>query len=100
MRIMETTTQTLLSQAQSLIGKTIIADGWQYDNSGMISGKITEIKKGRFGDLEYIVCVEPNSPFSMYSFTFKSSHIEILLAEGKLPIANKFLNSGTNAQIK
>ena len=98
---METTqAQTLLSQAQSLIGKTIIADGWQRDNSGSISGIITEIKKGRFGDLEYIVCVEPNSPYSMGSFTFKSSHIEILLAEGKLPEANKFLNSGTNAKIQ
>ena len=90
---METSTSTsLLSRSQSLIGKSIIADGWQYDNSGFISGVITEIKKGLFGDLEYIVCVEPNSPFSMNDFTFKSSHIEILLAEGKLPIANKFLN--------
>ena len=98
---METTqAQSILSQAQSLIGKSIIADGWQRDNGGMISGIITEIKKGRFGDLEYIVCVEPNSPHSMDSFTFKSSHIEILLAEGKLPEANRLLNSGTNAKIQ
>ena len=97
---METSTQTILSRAQSLIGKSIIADGWQRDNGGMISGIITEITKGRFGDLEYIVCVEPNSPYSMDSFTFKSSHIEILLAEGKLPEANRLLNSGTNAKIQ
>ena len=97
---METTqTQTILSQAQSLIGKSISAYGWQRDNSGSISGIITEIKKGRFGDLEYIVCVKPDSPLSMDSFTFKSSHIEILLAEGKLPEANRLLNSGTNAEI-
>jgi len=93
-------TQSLLSQAQSLIGKTIFAEGWQRDNGGFISGKITEVKKGRFGDLEYIVCVEPNSPLSMNDFTFKTKHLEILLAEGKLPIANKFLNSGTNAKIE
>lgn len=97
---METTTNTLLSRSQSLIGKTISAQGWQRDNSGSISGIITEIIKGRFGDLEYIVCVEPNSPFSMNDFTFTSRHLEILLADGKLPEANKFLNSGTNAEIK
>ena len=96
---METSTQSILSRSQSLIGKQISAYGWQRDNSGSISGIITEIKKGRFGDLEYIVYVKPDSPLSMDSFTFKSSHIEILLAEGKLPEANKFLNSGTNAEI-
>lgn len=97
---METTTQTLLSQAQSLIGKSIIADAWQYDNSGFISGIITEIKQGRYGDLEYIVCVEPNSPSSMNDFTFKKRQLEALLADGKLPKANRFLNSGTNAEIR
>jgi len=97
---METLTLSLLEQSQSLIGKSIIADGWQRDNSGMISGIITKIVKGRFGDLEYIVHVEPDTSFSMDSFTFKSSHLEILLADGKLPIANKFLNSGTNANIR
>jgi hypothetical protein len=96
---METLTLSLLEQSQSLIGKSICADGWQRDNSGMISGVITEITKGRFGDLEYIVHVEPNTAFSMDSFTFNASHLKMLLADGKLPIANKFLNSGTNANI-
>jgi hypothetical protein len=97
---METSTQTILSRSQSLIGKSIIAEGWQRDNGGMISGIITEIKKGRFGDLEYIVCVEPNSPSSMSDFTFNASHLETLLNEGKLPEANRLLNSGTNAKIQ
>ena len=98
---METTqAQSILSRAQSLIGKTIIADGWQYDNSGMISGIITEIKKGRFGDLEYIVCVKPISETSMSDFAFTSRQLETLLSAGKLPIANKFLNTGTNAEIQ
>jgi hypothetical protein len=97
---METlTTQSLLETAQSLIGKTIIADGWQRDNGGMISGKITEIQKGRFGDLEYIIHVEPTTELSMDEMTFKKQHLEILLADGKLPEANRLLNSGTNAKI-
>jgi hypothetical protein len=96
---METST-SLLSRSQSLIGKTIFADGWQRDNSGFISGVITEIKKDRFFDLEYAVCVNPISETSMSDFTFTSRQLETLLAEGKLPIANKFLNSGTNAEIQ
>ena len=92
-------TQTLLSRSQSLIGKTIEADGWQYDNSGFIYGVITEVILGRYGDLEYIVSVKPLSETSMSNFTFKTRTMETLLSNGKLPIANKFLNSGTNALI-
>jgi hypothetical protein len=95
---METTT-TLVQNAQVLIGKTIFAEGWHYDNGGMIDGVITEIERGRFGDLEYIVRVDTKNPLSMYSFTFKKSELEKLLTDGKLPTANKFLNTGTNAEI-
>lgn len=77
--------ETLLSRSQSLIGKTIIADGWQYDNSGFISGTITEIKTGRFDDLEFIVYVKPDCLQSMESFTFKSRQLETLLNSGSLP---------------
>ena len=92
-------TQTLLYRSQSLIGKTISADGWQYDNSGFIHGVITEVKLGRYGDMEYIVCVKPLSERSMNDFTFKRRHMEYLLSDGELPIANKFLNTGTNAKL-
>ena len=88
--------ETTLNSAQALIGKKIFAEGWQYDNSGMISGCITEIKKSQFGNT-IEVYVEPESNLSMDSFAFRANQIEVLLAEGRLPKANKFLNTGTNA---
>jgi len=96
---METTT-TLVQNAQVLIGKTIFAEGWHYDNGGMISGIITEIVKSRFGYDNFDVYVETVNPLSMDSFSFNSKQLETLIADGKLPTANKFLNTGTNAEIK
>ena len=82
----------------SLVGKKISADGWQRDNGGSLCGIITEIEV----DERYNQCkvfVEKTNQFSMNSMTFSIRQMNLLLLDGKLPEANKFLNSGTNAEI-
>ena len=91
-------TPTQSMPVQSLIGKTITADGWLRDNSGLISGKITEVTP-KYGGLEWIVRVDPDSAASMETFTFTAQAMATLISDGKLPEANRLLNSGTNARI-
>lgn len=90
-------TTTLLA-TETLIGKTIAADGWLRDNGGFISGEIVEVKP-IYNGLEYQVRVVPDTANSMETYTFKGGQMATLLRDGFLPEANKFLNSGTNARI-
>jgi hypothetical protein len=83
----------------SLIGNNIFAEGWQYDNSGFVSGEITEIKPYKYGRDKVEVFVDTENKFSMKSFVFTHNQLKILLSCGELPTANKFLNTGTNAKI-
>ena len=92
-------TLAILIQAQSLLGKTIYAEGWHYDNSGFISGTITLITQDKFSK-GFRVYVESNAKLGMNDFVFTIKEMEILLAEGVLPRANRFLNTGTNAELK
>ena len=94
-----TTTEltTLVERAQVLIGKKIVAEGWQRDNGGGISGVITKIESSIHNRI--CVCVDKDDSASMDDMVFCEKHIEILLNDGKLPKANPLLNSGTNATI-
>ena len=87
---------TLIERAQVLIGKKIVAEGWQRDNGGGISGVITKIEQGTY---RIDIYVEKNDDASMDYMSFHESHLEILLRDGELPKANRLLNSGTNAVI-
>jgi len=86
---------TLVERAQVLIGKKIVAEGWQRDNGGGISGVITKIESSIHNRI--CVCVDKDDNVSMDDMVFCEKHIEILLKDGKLPKANPLLNSGTNA---
>ena len=94
----QSTLPCTLELAQTLIGRTIHADGWHYDNGGFISGVITKIDS-RYGGLEYTVTVEPDHSSSMKTYTFKAGQMLKLITEGKLPKANQLLNTGTNAEL-
>lgn len=88
----------LAEQAQVLIGKNIIANGWQRDNSGSLFGVITSVyQRGNYD--QFYITVDPENSLSMDDMLFDKSHLEVLLRDGKLPEANKLLNSGTNAKI-
>jgi hypothetical protein len=86
---------TLVERAQVLIGKKIVAEGWQRDNGGGISGVITKIESSIYNRI--CVYVDKDEKASMDDMNFCEKHIEILLKDGKLPKANPLLNSGTNA---
>jgi hypothetical protein len=94
----------LLASAQSFIGKTIVADGWQYDYSGFMSGVITSVINGNTVDAIGFPMVEitvtKSKENSMDSYKFTINQINTLLKNGELPVPNKFLNSGTYAKIK
>lgn len=88
----------MLVDAQSMIGKTILADSWSYDNYKCIQGTITQISKAKFGaDVFGVSLIEVMTDNG--SIQFSANQIQTLLDKGELPTANKFLNTGTNAKI-
>jgi hypothetical protein len=89
----------LIERAQVLVGKNIVAEGWQRDNGGGISGVITKIEQDTLSASRFYIYVDKDDDLSMDNMTFHESHLEILLKDGKLPKANRLLNSGTNAII-
>ena len=89
-----------LTKYDSLIGEFIIASGWHYDNAGDMQGVISKITKEKLTAEVWRVYVANPSAYSMSSFVFSAKEMDTLIFDKKLPIANKFLNTGTNALIK
>ena len=88
---------TDLNKYQSLIGKNILASGWQYDNSGSVCGEITRLQS--WSRNKIIVHTTKTNEWDMKSFTFTPQQLDELVENGCLPKANKFLNTGTNAEL-
>ena len=88
---------TDLNKYQSLIGKNISASGWHYDNGGSVYGKITRLQA--WSRREIIVYTTKTNDWHMAKFTFTPQQLDALLENGCLPKANKFLNTGTDAEL-
>lgn len=86
-----------LKKYQSLIGRRIYANGWHYDNGGDVCGTITEIKEWSSSQIRVYTTKEHD--WNMKSFTFTPNQLDELIEKGCLPKANKFLNTGTNAEL-
>ena len=88
---------TDLNKYESLIGKNISASGWHYDNSGSVYGEITRLQS--WSRREIIVHTTKTNDWDMAKFSFTPQQLDELLENGFLPKANKFLNTGTNAEL-
>ena len=86
-----------LKKYESLIGKNLSAEGWQYDNGGSVCGEITEIKE--WSRSQIFVYTTKTYEWNMSKFTFTPQQLDELIEKGCLPKANKFLNTGTNAKL-
>ena len=88
-----------LTKYNSLIGKTISVDGWNYDNGGTMNGVITEIYYNEMYK-EWYVKVDKDSEYSLDKYSFRFDEMDLLLLNNELPKANPLLNCGKNAFIK
>jgi len=86
-----------LKNYKSLIGRNLSASGWHYDNGGSVYGKITDLKE--WSRNKIIVYTTKEHDWHMKSFTFTPQQLDELIEKGCLPKANKFLNTGTNAEL-
>ena len=88
------------NEYQTLIGKTISASGWHYDNGGSIYGVINEVKQNKYRADECTVYIEKNdTKNNMNCFSFSFSQLDTLLSKGKLAEPNRMLNTGKSASI-
>ena len=88
------------NEYQTLIGKTISASGWHYDNGGSIYGVINEVKQSKYSN-DVTVFVDSNTTKhnSMKQFSFSFTQLDTLLSKGKLAEPNRMLNTGKSASI-
>ena len=91
----------------SLVGRKISAYGWSYDNCGTCIGTINKVVIEGSGNLTKVrvyieeELTEQEKNFGrMRDFAFTYSQYYTLLREGCLPKPNKFLNTGTDAELK
>jgi hypothetical protein len=107
----------ILNNALSVIGKRINAYAWQYDNAGSMLGVISKVEFSKihkadrnksiyYDKMDINVFVDGEVDNSVASFapkmsSFKFTHYEFytLLIDGKLPKANRLLNSGVEAEL-
>jgi len=87
------------NEYQTLIGKTISASGWHYDNGGSMFGVINEVKQSKYSN-DVTVFVDNTDKYnSMKQFSFTFTQLDTLLSKGKLAEPNRMLNTGTAARI-
>jgi uncharacterized protein (DUF3820 family) len=107
----------VLKNASSIIGRNIDAYGWQYNNSGLMIGKISKIEFSemqtdfivnsiRFNKIDFNVFIDQDFENTsstitpkITNFTFNHHQMYTLLTHGKLPKANRLFHVGVEAEL-